>query len=115
LGVDFAARTDTPVFSTASGVVIEVKTDHFFGLTIILDHGNGLQTLYAHLQRSLVGRLQTVRKNQAIATVGSSGMAIGPHLHYEVWKNNSPVDPELFFLGPFSTPASLIAAFQKPN
>ena len=102
LGVDFSARTDTPVYAAAAGVVSQVKNDRFFGIMVILDHGNGLQTVYSHVRRSLVGRLQRVKKGQEIATVGSTGMAIGPHLHYEVRKGQEALDPELFFLSPFT-------------
>ena len=66
------------------------------GLHIQIDHGNGYITSYSHLQKTYVRKGELVKKGEAIGTVGSSGNSTGPHIHYEILKDNTPVDPELF-------------------
>ena len=97
-GVDFALPVGSPVRSTASGVVIFSGVKGGYGNCIIVAHGNGLATLYAHLSELLVKNNQKVKVNQIIAKSGNSGRSTGPHLHYEVHKDNTPVNPKLFMI-----------------
>lgn len=93
-GLDFAAPVGSPVHATASGTVRNItRSLRGYGNTLILDHGNGYSTLYAHLEQVLVQTGQKVTRGTQIATVGSSGMSMAPHLHYEVRQNGTPIDP----------------------
>lgn len=67
-----------------------------YGNAVIIDHGNGLATMYAHSQELYVSEGQTVQRGQAIAAVGSTGLSTGPHLHFEVRKDGEPVDPAAY-------------------
>lgn len=92
-GVDFAADYGSPILAADRGVVIFAGWYGGFGNSVILDHGNGLTTLYAHAQELYVAEGQTVERGKAIAAVGSTGLSTGPHLHFEVRKDGEPVDP----------------------
>jgi murein DD-endopeptidase MepM/ murein hydrolase activator NlpD len=93
LGVDVAAPEGAPVASRADGVVVHADWMGAYGLTVVVDHGFGYQTLYAHLRRSLVRAGQRVRAGQVVGEVGSTGRSTGPHLHFEVRYQGLPVDP----------------------
>lgn len=93
MGIDISARTGTPVYATADGRVIHVKREPGFGKTLVLDHGNGYKTLYAHLHSFLVTRGQRVKRGDVIAEIGNSGRSTGPHLHYEVIHNKQHQNP----------------------
>lgn len=84
LGVDFHARTGTPVVTTADGMVTMAKKKGSFGLVIEVNHGNGFKTRYAHLSKILVKRGQRVKRGEKIGLVGKTGLSTGSHLHYEV-------------------------------
>jgi hypothetical protein len=92
-GIDIGAKRGTRVYATADGVVKEVKRKYAFGKVIVIDHGYGLQTLYAHLHSYAVTTGQKVKRGDLIATVGNTGRSTGPHLHYEVRINDQPVNP----------------------
>lgn len=93
-GVDLAAAKGTKVYSTASGTVIKtVKSNSGYGYYIIIKHRFGFQTLYGHLSKILVLEGQSIKQNQLIATVGSSGASTGNHLHYEIKKNSKKINP----------------------
>ncbi len=95
-GLDFAVARGTPVKASAAGTVL-ASDDYFFnGKTIFIDHGNGLITLYCHLDQFEVQAGQTVSKGQLIGLSGMTGRATGPHLHWSVVLNGVMVDPELF-------------------
>ncbi len=96
LGVDIAAPHSTPIRAPADAVVALVHEDMFFtGKTLILDHGHGLTSVYAHMSTITVKEGQPVAAGQVIATVGQSGRATGPHLHWGVHLNGVGLDPAL--------------------
>ncbi|MDD4601606.1 MAG: peptidoglycan DD-metalloendopeptidase family protein [Negativicutes bacterium] len=92
-GMDIGADYGDTVAAADNGVVIYSAWMGGYGNAVIIDHGNGISTLYAHNSELLVGEGQQIRKGQAIARVGSTGYSTGPHLHFEVRQNGSPVDP----------------------
>ena len=96
-GMDFTAPTGTEVFATGNARVVFAGWRQGYGNTVILDHGFGYQTLYAHLYKSLVRKGQRVRRYDVIALVGNTGKSTGPHLHYEVRLNDRPVDPRNYY------------------
>jgi len=95
-GLDFPAEPGTPVRAAAGGVVQEVSVHPEYGQTVVLDHGNSLSTLYAHLSRSLAKPGDIVKRGQVIAEVGNSGRSTGAHLHFEVLLQGVPQDPARF-------------------
>jgi murein DD-endopeptidase MepM/ murein hydrolase activator NlpD len=98
-GIDIAAATGTLIRATAPGIVAEVFTDAYFGLVVKLRHSYGYETRYCHCHQVTVKKGDAVERGQTIALVGNSGQSSGPHLHYEVIKNGSPVDPLKYILG----------------
>jgi murein DD-endopeptidase MepM/ murein hydrolase activator NlpD len=97
-GMDFTAPTGTDVYSTGDGVIREVKSARReLGNHIIIDHGFGYQTVYAHLDRFNVKVGQKVKRGDIIGFVGSTGLSTAPHLHYEVHVNDRAVDPALYY------------------
>ncbi|MCF7824362.1 MAG: M23 family metallopeptidase [Candidatus Marinimicrobia bacterium] len=97
-GQDFGVLTGTPVYATADGVVKARNGKTGYGNTVILDHGYGIKTIYAHLSRYVVKPGDNVKRGDLIAYSGSTGRSTGPHLHYEVRVNNVPVNPRHYFL-----------------
>lgn len=94
-GIDFAAPTGTAVYAAASGRVTVARVERGYGRTIVLSHANGASTRYAHLSRFARGLRvgATVRQGQTIGAVGATGLATGPHLHYELIVGGQPRDP----------------------
>ncbi|WP_375474519.1 murein hydrolase activator EnvC family protein [uncultured Nostoc sp.] len=92
-GLDFAASYGSKIRAADSGTVIFAGWYGGYGRAVIIDHGNGMTTLYGHTSELYVSEGQAVERGQAIAAVGSTGFSTGPHLHFEVRRNGTPVDP----------------------
>ncbi len=93
-GMDFTAPTGTEIYSTGDGYVVKVEyAQRGYGYHVVIDHGFGHQTLYAHLSRFAVKPGQRVKRGMVIGYVGNTGTSVAPHLHYEVHKNGQPVNP----------------------
>ncbi|MDM9380071.1 peptidoglycan DD-metalloendopeptidase family protein [Chlorogloeopsis sp. ULAP01] len=92
-GLDFAASYGSTIRAADSGTVIFAGWYGGYGRAVIINHGNGITTLYGHCSELYVTEGQSVQRGQAIAAVGSTGLSTGPHLHFEVRKNGTPVDP----------------------
>lgn len=95
-GIDIAAEEGVPIRAAAPGRVVFAGSRGTYGLAVIVDHGGGIRTLYAHCSRLLVSEGEHVGTNSVIALVGNTGHSQGPHLHMEVLKNGVPLDPLLF-------------------
>ncbi len=97
-GLDLAGPgPGTPVLAAAGGLVLTVvSSPGGYGLHVVLDHGHGLTTLYAHLQRSAVAAGELVAGGQPVGGLGSTGLSTGTHLHFEVRTGGRPADPELY-------------------
>jgi len=106
-GVDLEADYGTPVRASAAGTVVANGYDGGYGIKIDIDHGNGYHTWYAHLEAVDVAVGTHVYKGQQIGHAGATGFATGPHLHYQVMYNGSPVDPTPFLSG---VPPSVLAS-----
>ncbi len=99
-GMDIAAPSGTPVRAAADGIVLHAGPGEAgYGNEILIDHGSGMATKYGHLRRIFVIEGQEVRKGQIIGSVGMTGRATGPHLHYEVLVHETPVNPAKFLRG----------------
>ena len=96
-GVDFAGKPDSPILVTADGVVRQAGWVPSYGPAILVDHGFGYSTLYAHTTAIQVKAGDVVKRGDKIATMGSSGRSTGTHLHYEVWKDGQAVNPRNYF------------------
>ena len=92
-GLDFAVKTGTAVAATASGIVAFTGWEEYLGNLVIIEHGNGYQTLYGHNENLLVEEGDNVLKGDVIALSGNTGHSTAPHLHYEIRKDGIPVDP----------------------
>jgi murein DD-endopeptidase MepM/ murein hydrolase activator NlpD len=97
-GIDVSAPMGSPIEAPAAGVVTEAGWETGYGNTITINHGYGIVTKFAHASKLLVKNGQRVARGQRIALVGNSGLATGPHLHYEVHVNGRPVDPLKYVL-----------------
>ena len=97
-GIDVSAPMGSPIEAPAAGVVADAGWETGYGNTVTIDHGFGIVTKFAHASKLLVKTGQRVARGQRIALVGNSGLATGPHLHYEVHVNGRPVDPLKYVL-----------------
>lgn len=95
-GIDFAAEAGTPVKASGSGTVVEAGWNGGYGNTVLVDHGSGLSSRYAHLQRISVGPGDVIENGAKIGAVGSTGRSTGPHLHYEILRNDVAENPARF-------------------
>ncbi len=97
-GIDFTAKIGTEIRATADGIVsTATRSKKGYGIMVIIKHNDTFETLYSQMRNYIVSVGERVKKGQVIGYVGNSGNSTGPHLHYEVRKNNEPVNPEDFF------------------
>jgi hypothetical protein len=97
-GLDFTADIGTEIYATGDGVVESIESKFSgYGQHVVINHGFGYESLYAHMSRVAVRPGQKVRRGQIIGYVGNTGTSTGPHLHYEVIKNGEKVDPSFYF------------------
>jgi len=98
-GVDITSPRGTPIYATGDGVVQSPAGNYLtgYGICVVINHGYGYESLYGHMSRKVVSEGQKVKRGELIGYVGSTGMATGPHLHYEVWKSGSRVNPVNYF------------------
>lgn len=97
-GIDVVAPMGAPIVAPAAGRVIAAGRESGYGLSLEIDHGNGIVTRYAHASRLVVTVGQRVTRGQVIAAVGNTGLTTGPHLHYEIHVRGKPVDPLTFVM-----------------
>jgi len=98
-GIDIAGQPDTPILAVAPGVVSRVGKDEYLGNYVEIRHGLGYLTVYGHLARSAVAAGDAVQGGQVIAYMGKSGQATATHLHFEIWRDDQPVDPRRYLSG----------------
>ncbi len=102
-GIDIAMKRGTPVYATADGIIAEPKSGlSGYGITVLINHQYGYETLYAHLSKRTVKAGQKVKRGDLIGYVGSTGVSAGSHLHYEVWKKGEKVNPVHYFYNDLS-------------
>ena len=108
-GLDFSAPTGTKVYAPGNGVVSYTGYNFGYGKKVVIDHGFGYKTVYAHLSSSLVKKGQKITRGDVIALSGNTGISTGPHLHYEIHKNNRKINPSAYFFDNFA-PESFLTA-----
>jgi murein DD-endopeptidase MepM/ murein hydrolase activator NlpD len=97
-GIDFTAPTGTEIYVTGDGVVEQIESSHRgYGNSVIVNHGFGIKTLYAHMDRFNIKQGQKVKRGDVIGFVGNSGLSTAPHLHYEVLRTGEKVNPINYF------------------
>ena len=102
-GMDFTAPQGTPIYATGDGKIAKVRRSRKgYGNHVIIDHGYGYQTLYAHMRKYIVYRGQKIKRGEIIGYVGSTGTSVAPHLHYEVMKNKRKINPVNYYYNDLS-------------
>ena len=97
-GMDFSAKTGTPIYATGDGKISKVRRSRRgYGNHVVIDHGYGYKTLYAHMKKYAVKKGQKVKRGEVIGYVGSTGTSVAPHLHYEVHKDGRKINPVNFY------------------
>jgi murein DD-endopeptidase MepM/ murein hydrolase activator NlpD len=97
-GLDIANRLGTPIIAPADGIVSRCSNSFGYGLTVEINHGYGIKTIYGHLSKAYVTVGHSVKRGERLAAIGSSGRATGPHLHYQVMLNDVPMSPMNYIL-----------------
>lgn len=108
-GIDIASKPDTKIYATADGTVRRSGWSRGYGRMVLLDHGYGVSTLYAHTSKAVVKPGDRVTRGQLIAYMGTTGRSTGAHLHYEVWRHSKPVNP-MIYLKVRASDARLVSA-----
>ncbi|QTE24078.1 M23 family metallopeptidase [Polaribacter cellanae] len=101
-GMDFTAPVGTPIYATGNGTVIRAQRSSSFGNVVYIDHGYGYKTIYAHMSKIKTRKGKKVKRGDLIGYVGNTGLSAAAHLHYEVHKNDRPVNPIYFYYGDLS-------------
>jgi murein DD-endopeptidase MepM/ murein hydrolase activator NlpD len=97
-GMDFSAKSGTPIYATGDGKILKVRrSKRGYGNHVVINHGYGYKTLYAHMKKYIVRQGQTVKRGEVIGYVGSTGTSVAPHLHYEVHKDGRKINPVNFY------------------
>ncbi len=97
-GIDYAARIGSPVYVTGKGIVKAAYYASGYGRVVKVDHGFGYMSIYAHLNKYIVSKGDTIKRGQLIGYVGNTGISTGPHLHYEIRKNNRTKNPLYYYI-----------------
>ncbi len=95
-GMDIANKPWTPIISPADGVIKRSRVGKYFGNYIVIDHGNGIESVYGHLNKSDVKEGQFISRGKVLGYMGKTGRTTGTHLHYEIHKNGRPLNPERY-------------------
>jgi murein DD-endopeptidase MepM/ murein hydrolase activator NlpD len=114
-GIDIAAPIGTPITAPEAGSVIVVGEDASYGLCVVVDHGDGVTTWYAHLEHAEVTVVDRVESGGRIGTIGMSGRTTGPHLHFEVRYDDRVTDPIVWLDGDPMPAAALASPERRPE
>jgi len=117
-GIDFTAPIGTPLYATGDGVIERIKGKMSgYGKVVIINHGYGYESLYAHMSKIIVRPGEKVKRGQVIGYVGNTGRSTGPHVHYEIKKNGKPINPVHFFFQDLSPEEyeKVIEISSRPN
>jgi murein DD-endopeptidase MepM/ murein hydrolase activator NlpD len=110
-GVDISAPMGTPIKATADGIVMFANWNSGYGRCVIVDHGNGYQTLYGHMSHIDVIDGQEIRQGEVVGLVGSTGRSTGTHVHYEVHSHSMPINPYKFLARSTATKTATVSEF----
>jgi murein DD-endopeptidase MepM/ murein hydrolase activator NlpD len=114
-GIDIIGQRGTPIYATADGVVSDESSSYSgYGIMVLINHGRGYKTVYAHLSKKTVKIGQKIKRGDLIGYMGSTGLSVGTHLHYEVIKNGEYVNPIHYFFGDL-TPEEYNAILEKAS
>ncbi len=107
-GMDFTAKSGTPIYASGNGVVTRANRSPSFGNVVYIEHGYGYKTVYAHMSKIATKKGKKVKRGDIIGYVGNTGRSVSAHLHYEVHKNGRPVNPIYYYYGNL-TPEEFVA------
>jgi len=95
-GTDFRGKIGDKIYATGDGIVTQARLNGSYGNYVVIDHGNGYSTSFAHMKKFLVRKGDHVKRKQVVGLIGNTGRSTGPHLHYEIRLNNHPISPKKF-------------------